>query len=108
MPEKDPFNYSWVTYAWVVALAMAGGVVNFTRKMREGIVRAFNVTEFLGEIVTSGFAGLLTFWICEWSGISPLLTAVFVGISGHMGSRVLLEFEKWAIKRFSGIKDKGF
>lgn len=100
MLEKDPTNYSWITYAWVLVVSIAGGTVSFTRKMRQGAVRIFNLTEFIGEIITSGFAGVLTFWLCEWSGVAPLLTAVLVGISGHMGSRAIFGMEKWAERRY--------
>lgn len=102
MPEKDPTNYHWLTYIYVMALAAFGGTVSFARKLRNGVSRAFNFTEFVGEIVTSGFAGLLTFWLCEWSGVAPLLTAVFIGISGHMGSRAIFRLERWAEKRITG------
>lgn len=104
MIEKDPTNYGWLTYAWVFALAMLGGVVNFTRKLHEGSARAFNVTEFVGELVTSGFAGLLTFWLCEAADINRLMSAVLIGISGHMGSRAIFSIEKWAEDKFGARK----
>lgn len=99
MPERDPTNYSLITYGWVTALAMWGGIVNFMRKRADGHTRAFNFTEFVGEIVTSAFAGVLTFWLCESAGISGLVTAALVGISGHMGSRAIFQFEQWASRR---------
>lgn len=100
MPEKSPETYSFITYGWVFALAILGGVVSFMRKIQLGHSRAFNIVEFVGEIVTSAFAGVLTFWMCEHSGLSPLVTAAFVGISGHMGSRALFMFENWLTKQF--------
>lgn len=100
MPEKDPFNYGVVTYLWVFALSMLGGAVSFARKLRDGVARAFNFSEFVGEIVTSGFAGLLTFWLCEAADINKLISAVLIGISGHMGSRAIFRVEKWAEERF--------
>lgn len=100
MPEKDPASYSLLTYAWVFALAILGGVVNFMRKLQAGHARAFNVVEFIGEIVTSAFAGVLTFWMCEHAQISPLMTAAFVGVSGHMGSRTIFMLEGWLTKQF--------
>lgn len=105
MPEKDPFNYSLITYLWILGLSAVGGAVNFSRKMRDGVVRAFNFTEFIGEIMTSSFAGLLTFWLCEWSNIDRMLSAVLIAISGHMGSRAIFRMEKWAESKFGG--DKG-
>jgi predicted CDP-diglyceride synthetase/phosphatidate cytidylyltransferase len=96
MPEKDPTHYALLTYAWVVALSLLGGVVSFARKVREGVSRRFNVSEFIGELVTSAFAGLITFWLCEWAVVHPLLTAALVGISGHMGSRAIFKLEQFA------------
>ncbi len=101
-PEKDPTSYSLLTYLWVFALAILGGVVNFMRKLQEGHARVFNVVEFIGEIVTSAFAGVITFWMCENAGMSPLVTAAFVGVSGHMGSRALFMIENWLKARFPG------
>jgi len=100
MPEKSPETYSFITYGWVFALAILGGVVSFMRKLQLGHTRVFNLVEFIGEIVTSAFAGVLTFWMCEHSGLSPLMTAAFVGISGHMGSRALFMAEGWLTKQF--------
>lgn len=100
MPEKSPETYSFITYGWVFALAILGGVVSFMRKLQEGHTRVFNLVEFIGEIVTSAFAGVLTFWMCEHANISPLMTAAFVGVSGHMGSRALFMAEGWLTKQF--------
>ena len=102
MLDKNPLtDYNYITYAWVIWLAVWGGIVNFWHKLKTGKARAFNVTEFIGEIVTSGFVGVLTFWLCEAGGISPLMTAVFVAISGHMGARAIFLFEKIMENRFS-------
>ena len=62
MPEKSPESYSLITYSWVIALAILGGIVSFIRKMQLGQARIFNIVELIGEIVTSAFAGILTFW----------------------------------------------
>ena len=100
MPEKDPTSYSLLTYLWVFGLSSLGGFISFINKLKKGHARAFNIAEFMGEIATSAFAGVITFWLCENSGISPLITAALVGVSGHMGSRAILLFEEWLAKKF--------
>ena len=90
MPEKDPTTYSFITYAWIVFLSALGGAISFLRKRRSGEARPFNVVELVGELMTSGFSGLITFWLCEASAINPLVTAALIGIAGHMGSRGLV------------------
>lgn len=102
-------QYPWLAYWWVLILAGWGGVVNYIRKIREGEVSRFSITELVGELVTSGFAGLLTFLICRSAGFDDLVTGVLVGISGHMGARGISAaermVEKWAQRRL-GIDDR--
>lgn len=104
-PTKDPTTYSLLTYFWVFGLSTWGGISSFLRKRREGAVRPFNFTELVGEIVTSAFAGVLTFYLCEAADINQLWSAALVGISGHMGSRAIFNIERWAALRFPPIDD---
>lgn len=100
MPEKDPFNYSILTYLWVMALSMWGGVVSYIRKVKDGVTHKFSIVELIGELFTAGFIGVITFWLCEWSGTNPLLSAALIAISGHMGSRAIFQIEGFLKKRF--------
>lgn len=100
MPEKSPENYALLTYLWVFGLSVLGGVVSFMRKVKEGHARAWNFAELFGEIATSAFAGVMTFYLCEWSGFAPLATAAFVGIAGHMGSRSIKVLEGFFETKF--------
>lgn len=99
-PDKDPTTYSLITYAWVLFLAGWGGVVQYYRKVKMGLISRFSFAELIGEIFTSGLTGIITFFLCESAGIDQLMTAALVGITGHMGSRALFSFEHWATKRF--------
>lgn len=94
MPEKDPATYGVITYAWVLVLASWGGAVNWFRKSKAENFSRVNIMEFIGELATSAFTGVLTFWGCEAAGFAPLWTAVLVGISGHMGSRAIFHAER--------------
>ncbi len=89
MIEKDPLSYPLITYAWVFLLSILGGMVSFNTKIRSGHARPFNFMELIGEIMTSAFVGVITFWLCEAAGVSALISAAMVGISGHMGSRAI-------------------
>ena len=86
--------YPWIAYWWVLLLAGWGGVVNYIRKVREGEVGRFSITELVGDLVTSGFAGFITFLICRAAGIDELVAGVMVGISGHMGARGIYAIER--------------
>ena len=103
---RSPFDLSLLAvYSWVVVIAMFGGAANFIRKVKSGQARAFNFVEFVGELVISAFAGIMTYWFCEWANVNPWLTAAFVGVSGHMGSRAIFMGEQTverAWKRLTG------
>ena len=106
MPDKDPTTYQWITYVWVITLSVWGGIVNYIRKVKAGDARPFNFMELIGEIFTSGFVGVITFWLCEAAGISQLVTAALVGISAHMGSRAMLMFEKALERKFAAVVER--
>jgi hypothetical protein len=108
MPHKDPATYTVITYLWVSVLSAWGGIASYVRKLRRGIVTRFSFVELLGELLVSGFSGLMTFYLCEAGGIDPLLTAFFVGIAGHMASRIVFIFESRVdstIRRILGSGD---
>lgn len=88
MIQKDPFGYSTVTYLWVIGLACLGGAVRYLNHSDK-----FSLVVLIRDIVTAGFAGLMTFWLCEWTNISGPLSAVLISTSGLMGTRALREIE---------------
>ena len=98
--EKDPLNYSLGQYGAMLSIALLGGLVSWIGKVRRGDVGAWNIMQLVGELATSAFAGLLCFWICEAFGTPSLVTISLVGISGHMGTRAIIIFERWAAKRY--------
>lgn len=93
------WGHVW-TACWVMFLSGWGGVVSFWRKRKDGKVRPFNVTELIGEIFTSGFAGVLTYLVATAADVNPLITAALVGVSGHMGSRAIFGLEQYLSHKF--------
>lgn len=104
-PEKTITGYALLTYAWVLALSTWGGLVHYLSKVRAGAIARFNITELIGDMFVSGFTGLLTFWMCEAAGFHQLTTAVCVGISGHMGARMIGKLENVMSRKFDIPED---
>ena len=102
---KGPLDYSVKQYGFTLAVALLGGLVSWLAKVRKGEAQRWNVMQLVGELCTSAFAGLLAFWLCEWTNAPPLLTASMTGIAGHMGTRAIATFEEFAQKRF-GVREK--
>lgn len=87
-------------YVWFVILAIWGGTVNYLSRIRQGKVEAFSFAELVGEWTVSGFAGLLTAFICMEMDFSWHLTAFFTGVSGHLGGRAIYMFEGYVKSHF--------
>ena len=102
MQEKIHFLSiaDFLTYAWVFGLAMLGGAASFVRRVRNGEAKYYNIIGLIGELVVSAFAGLVTFFLCRSAGFDEMLTAAFIAISGHMGTRLIFMFEAYLLKKF--------
>ncbi len=103
MQEKTTFFATiadLLTYAWVFGLAMLGGAASFVRRVRSGQARYSNIIELIGELVVSSFAGLVTFFLCRTANFDGALSAAFIAISGHMGTRIIFKFEAYLVKKF--------
>jgi D-arabinose 1-dehydrogenase-like Zn-dependent alcohol dehydrogenase len=100
MPEKfEPLQFeALLTYAWVVGLSAWGGMAEYVRKIKTGAGR-FSFSALIGELCVSAFVGVITYLLCQSAQINPVTSAAFVGISGHMGSRAILIFEKFVQKK---------
>lgn len=91
---KDPTSFSVVTYLWIVVLSMWGGVVRIIRENTFGGKTKLEIARiFLFELITSGFVGIITFYLCESAGFQPLYTAAMTSIAGYMGGRSLAVIE---------------
>lgn len=101
--HKDPT--SWDVYNWifVISVSCAGGLVSFITKLRNGHARAFNIIEFIGEIFTSGFVGLMVFMFLQSMGYPEGVCSAAAGVSGHMATRLLFLIEKMIERRFETI-----
>uniref|UniRef100_UPI00197BC870 phage holin family protein n=1 Tax=Pleionea sediminis TaxID=2569479 RepID=UPI00197BC870 len=95
MPEKDPNLWSAMQdYAYLIAFAIFGGVTKFwrTRIFKEETLQLRSLKlwlEFVVEIATSAFVGVIAFYACQASGVSELWMACIVGIAGHEGARAI-------------------
>jgi len=107
MIEKPPQSpaisdlQALLTWAWIIGLSALGGLVSFLQKLKTGHARAWNFTELVGEIATSGLAGIITANLCDSIGAPASLKYALVGILAHMGSRALFKLEAVANAKFN-------
>lgn len=95
LPETESIN-AWITWTWVVLLSLFGGLVGYLEKLEKKKLKhsLFLLTK---DLVTSAFVGIMTFMLCDLSEFSWQLTAAMVGISGHMGTRLMFKLEEIVI-----------
>ena len=97
--SRNPLSYSLREYGLILAIAMLGGFVRWYNAVRRGQSAAYDLRILVGELFTSAFLGILTFWACEAMGVQPLITAALAGMAGHAGVSGLLWAER-VLKRF--------
>ena len=87
MPVKDPLSYPLSQYGLILFISILGGAVNWYWRAKRGETLTLGIAGLIGEIATSAFAGLITFWMCEYFNVGPLVTPCLVGLAGHAGGR---------------------
>lgn len=92
-----------IGYIWFVVLSIWGGTVSYLGKIRKGQVAQFSVAELIGEWFVSGFAGLLTAYMCVENHLSWEMTAFLTGIAGHLGGRGIFLFETYFKQKLLGV-----
>lgn len=97
LPPNDWSQY--FTLLWVMLISFWGGTVHTVRKIKEGTLDRFSISEWLGDVCISGFIGVITYSLCRYSGFDEWLTAACVGITSHQGTRGLLFVEKIIAKK---------
>lgn len=90
---KDPLNYPLRTWVFVLGIAIFGGFVSWYAKVVRKEIPGGSIFHLIGEITTSAFAGVIAFLGCEYADFPRLLTVALVGVSGHMGAKVITMYE---------------
>lgn len=86
---NTPEYYSTITYLWVIGLSLVGSLIARFQYWKENKRKKISLMEIIGELFISGFAGIITFFLCEFLEVPQLLTMFLCGIAGNMGSKSL-------------------
>lgn len=93
MLDKDPSAFSLITYLWVTALSMFGGLITAWKTWLDSERRTYTISHFFLDIASSSLAGLITFWLANAAELNQLIITVLVAISGTMGARAIFEMQ---------------
>jgi hypothetical protein len=86
-------------YLWLIVLAIWGGTASYLSRIKRDKI-SFSMIELMGEWAISGFAGIVTSYVCYSLGWDFYLTAACTGVAGHMGGRAIYLLEKYVSKKF--------
>ena len=89
MEGKEQFlNTATFTYIWVIGVSLWGGLVSFSERKEP-----FSFMKLLAHLTSASFAGLMTFYLCQYGNIPEPLTGVMCGVAAHMGTPALLRMK---------------
>lgn len=100
--QKNPMDYPASIYLLVLGIAILGGLVDRLQRMVGGKTPhcwRCALVRLSVDALTSGFCGLLIFWLCEAMNVPFMWAAPIIGMGGHMGCRALFLMERIAIQR---------
>ena len=98
MIDKDPQNWSLITWGLAILMSAGGGFVNWWTRVKAGLSKPNSMVELAGEIFTSGFTGVGVFMLFASFDQPIAFCASSAGVGGHMATRLLFAVEK-AIER---------
>lgn len=85
-------SFPWFSMIGAFCLATFGGIVHYL----QGLIsskRTWSLLSFIVESLTSGFVGILAFFLCEYVGLSHYPTAFIVAMTGHLGAKAIQKFQ---------------
>lgn len=82
------------TGVWVTFWALFGGVLHYINSVKED-AQKWQKFRFCADLITASGAGWITWMLCKWANLDYNLSAVLIGVSGHMGTRSLFLLEKF-------------
>jgi uncharacterized membrane protein (UPF0136 family) len=99
--SADVLSLPATTYAWVMGVAVVGGLVGYMNKTNK-----YTVVDMVKSTLTSALTGFLAFCACYESGASMGWTLFAVGVAGLMGKRAWEDMEN-IIRVRVGLPTKG-
>ncbi|MGP1485642.1 MAG: phage holin family protein [Campylobacter sp.] len=73
--------------AYVIILSIWAGTAQTIRRVRKGEIKFFSLREWIGDIVISGFIGVVTYFFCRYSQMDEYLSAVCGNLGTHGGAK---------------------
>ncbi len=103
LPDDVELLKQMLPYLVAFFLSCWGGVVHHIQRLQKS-GKAFSWRDFCFDLLVSSFAGLLTYFLCDWAHIQGPIAALLIAVSGHMGTRSIASFYKLHDKIFDKVR----
>lgn len=103
----SPFNFDSFMYIYVILLSVFAGTAYHIKKIKDGVIDKFRLSEWFGDAFISSFIGFLTYQLVLYFSIDMALGSFLIGVSAHQGTRVILLYEdlfNTQIDRFFNVR----
>lgn len=108
---NDPLTAAGLShYALVFLVSLWGGVVAIVKRAQSGDDPGATTARVIlwgGDLITSGFAGLIAFWVSLYFGFDMLFACIASAVAGNAGPKFIAKMHKAGAKWFeskTGIK----
>jgi hypothetical protein len=81
------------TVLFLVVISFIGGIVNYCIERSTNRKGEYGFNFFISQVLVSGFTGFLGGLLCIEYDATPTMTLFISGVSGTIGSSLLLEFQ---------------
>ncbi len=101
------FSKHFFVVLWISALTIFGAIAGYIKKLKDGTIERFRISELVGDIVISFFLGVVTYLLCKGVGVNEYLSAGLVGFVSHLGTKGITMLENFIpqiISKWFGLK----
>jgi len=93
----------WGAYIGIMFLSLWGGIVRFLQSKE-----AFSFRSLMAQLSSSGFAGMMAFFACQYFNVNGPLTGCLCGMAAYLGTPALiaLAMKLKVVKNFLAVETK--
>ena len=78
-----------ITWLWVAGLSLLSGIASHLQRYQSSKKVKKPILTFVYDVVYCQLAGIITFFMCQISGIEGIEQALAISLGSHMGARLI-------------------
>lgn len=99
-------NQEFIVYLYVFSISIFAGTAFHIKKIKDGILESFRLSEWFGDTFISSFIGFLTYSLVSYFEIDLTLGSFLIGVASHQGTKVIKIYEDFFNKYIDNLVRK--